>query len=897
MNVSGQVRHGSDMYKAYQYSTLDPPTTLRLIKLWPAMDHNATLQCNIVELREPYESEDYDALSWCWGSQDKKEWSKELIIHVNDDQTIVPKVFYISENLDGALRAFRRKKDKITLWIDAISINQDNLDEKSYQIPLMAVIYPKAKRVHVWLGPEDFHSTLALEFIKNSVLKLWNFDKLCQTDDENNKSKEWEAFSKLLNRDWFGRRWVVQEISLATEAIVHCGSKHITWQEFSDAVSLFVEAENKSRLSEVMRNSKDHSRYQDYFGEIPASAASLLVDTTRNLFRRSNDGGREPISSLEYLVCSLSIFKASNERDSIYALLAIAKDALPQAGVTKNIDEGLNDLESPEVRRQIRAWARIRGRKFAVHAYHVDYKQEIVDVYKDFVLFAIRKAEKSRALDIICRPWAQEVSDEDGGSDKMPLPSWICTLRNAPYDVSQRPNLGERMARKNADPLVGMPDIAGRNYTAAGSKSITASEFKFKKGDGYYSMFVQGFVLDEITRGESNVGTSDSGSIPRTWRSFMHSGTQNRVEEDFWRTLVADRGPDGKSPPAYYRRACEEVFKTGHKDGPIQTNELIYESGCTIVEKFLRRVQAVVWNRRLMKTKHLGKIGLFPAETRTGDYVCILYGCSVPVVLRKVEKDEEEIEADIKLALREQVAAAVMIQRRFRESRTIRLARARRRKAIAKALVWKLVKPYIYGSKALDLACSIGFVVCVSLCMSLDPLAWLRTVLSSIRIGFLQAFALLTAQEEDRRLSSIVVLSLAFGPLISVTCKRIWRSGRTIARSFRLFSNENIRMPKPNPEYFVLIGECYLHGMMNGEAITEQRRAQSKSTVASTSNGHAVGQNPAFEEPIAARAKSKKAQKAANRKLRARRKKEEELRGIHPSSTLERFQNMTFEIR
>jgi hypothetical protein len=58
-----------------------------------------------------------------------------------------------------------------------------------------------------------------------------------------------------------------------------------------------------------------------------------------------------------------------------------------------------------------------------------------------------------------------------------------------------------------------------------------------------------------------------------------------------------------------------------------------------IVTDYLKRVQAVVWNRRLMKTKDGERLGLVPDNAREGDKVCILRGCSVPVVLREVDED------------------------------------------------------------------------------------------------------------------------------------------------------------------------------------------------------------------------------------------------------------------
>jgi hypothetical protein len=58
-----------------------------------------------------------------------------------------------------------------------------------------------------------------------------------------------------------------------------------------------------------------------------------------------------------------------------------------------------------------------------------------------------------------------------------------------------------------------------------------------------------------------------------------------------------------------------------------------------VVTEYLRRVQSVVWMRVLIRTT-IGpsdnNLGLAPHSVREGDLICIVYGCSVPVVLRKV---------------------------------------------------------------------------------------------------------------------------------------------------------------------------------------------------------------------------------------------------------------------
>jgi hypothetical protein len=62
-------------------------------------------------------------------------------------------------------------------------------------------------------------------------LNLHEFDELV-----NNKSMhaEWKAMSRLMMRDWFSRRWIVQEITLAKQAILLCGKHKLDWLKYAD---------------------------------------------------------------------------------------------------------------------------------------------------------------------------------------------------------------------------------------------------------------------------------------------------------------------------------------------------------------------------------------------------------------------------------------------------------------------------------------------------------------------------------------------------------------------------------------------------------------------------------------------------------------------------------------
>jgi hypothetical protein len=85
-------------------------------------------------------------------------------------------------------------------------------------------------------------------------------------------------------------------------------------------------------------------------------------------------------------------------------------------------------------------------------------------------------------------------------------------------------------------------------------------------------------------------------------------------------------------PPGFFRRACEACF--GGKDY-LNVELLLEQNPGSMKREFLRRVKAVVWNRAFFETRS-GLFGIGPAEMMAGDMICVLFGCSVPVVLRNL---------------------------------------------------------------------------------------------------------------------------------------------------------------------------------------------------------------------------------------------------------------------
>ncbi len=881
--------------RPYTYRPLTGPRALRLLKLRPGSPSQpGDIDCDLLEATlndldsaEPQLPQtEYEAVSWCWG---REEINKSLRIHDKVDGVEEAFSFKISPNLESALRAFRYDEFPRLLWVDAICINQKSMKERNEQVPKMNQIYGQAMNVCIWVGDADESSQMAMNFIRTKVLKLWEFDKLCENLKE---ADSWLALVTLMKRPWFSRRWVVQEIALANHGTLYCGRDQIDWQDFADAVSLFVEVESAThRLSEVMKHDTKSDHIPNFFGHVPALGAALLVDATGNLFRSSiitKNTKQERLLSLEHLVSKYSVFEATQPRDTIYALLAIASDTTPQAP-----DPDLPLSGSPAIQQQLSAWGR---QNIASEVYNVDYRLPVIDVYKEFIAFAIRKSSGTRALDIICRPWAPRVKrsdDQVGFSDEPnetvirrrttilsevsaraadeteetePLPSWIPDLNGAAYVMNEHKVVGLRMERKNADPLVGLPIFGQRNYSAAGTKPVTLSKLKFEKRQYCYSMFVEGFRFDQVKKVEE---PSRLGNVTSRW---LGPGGWNNTNKDpppdLWRTLVANRGPNGRNPPTFYPRACKESMSGLRAGGTLDTQNVIDEGRCTIVAEFLRRVQAVIWNRCLMRTE-AGRLGLVHEEAENGDYLCVLYGCSVPVVLRKVSKTSAEMEherAEDEEELQSQLKKAVKF---LEDMYKLRLHRRAQSNESNKSklntflhafrpveyfpyfrLIWLLVVA-VYIEVWLHLTLQTAIVATSSillfpqLLLTVQPtqtaenaLLWrdIRQGLRYARMIWLMLVSLHVALSK-RLTVETALAALSFAVLCpqllpsSLDLKAIvparWRFWQRVKPT----SLANIKAKEPEQYYWKLIGESYVHGMMDGEAIKYQNEKHIKAEI------------------------------------------------------------------
>lgn len=438
-------------------------------------------------------------------------------------------------------------------------------------------------------------------------------------------------------RTRFSRRWIVQELALAKEATVHCGNnKPIHWHDFQDAIAIFSRDFDvlRPKLRSYFERSNHPNRTKwnnDADFEIEQLGAKLLVEITSNLFRKNDDGSSESTYGLETLVCLLSGFDTSDPRDTINALINIASE------IDREYANADHAIPRP------------------------DYTKDLFEVYRDFVRWVVAT---SKSLDIICRYWALPEREQERPATPR-LPSWIQSVDDSAFGRGEEVFDG----RKAGGSFVGLPDqgcyyASGKGFSRRDPQvewpSDVVIDSNAEPTDGRnrptvqrsrlhdVSMLVTGLVIGAVSfRTEpfpDSVITKDC--LERLGWSFQRKATEvTEVPDQLWQTLVANRGPDGTKMDGSYRRACQHVLVKLTRNGHINIDKLLGKtSGYT--KAYLERVRSVTWDRSFIEgmpsltpssneaSKKL--VGLGPPKTKEKDVIAILYGCSVPVILRSV---------------------------------------------------------------------------------------------------------------------------------------------------------------------------------------------------------------------------------------------------------------------
>ncbi|KAL8747764.1 MAG: hypothetical protein Q9190_000422 [Brigantiaea leucoxantha] len=309
----------------FNYDRLSQPLEIRLLQLHPSQTFDADVHCTIHHALLN-DRPSYEALSYTWGDPGKRSR-----IECNGAGTLSTTM-----NLDSALRHLRLPDSSRALWVDAVCINQEDLDERSRQVLLMRDIYAQAEQVVAWLGEEDPSDIDAMALgqpVKRSATKSKESALITQTETIRTYINAIFAIAALIRRPWFSRAWIIQEVAVSSKLTLQCGSKTLDWMMFSSIAEILpaIEDGNKTRL---------------FQSDLSVQRVCFLGDVKKSieLDRLSGKGDHgdpekneadcsRTIKSeaerrnLEYLVARARFHGASDPRDHVYALLGLADES------------------------------------------------------------------------------------------------------------------------------------------------------------------------------------------------------------------------------------------------------------------------------------------------------------------------------------------------------------------------------------------------------------------------------------------------------------------------------------------------------------------------------------------------------------------------------------------
>jgi hypothetical protein len=184
----------------YHHKPLEQPgNCIRLLQLLPGSEDPIYLRCKLFECdlhASDGGSRPYEALSYVWGSEEKTQ-SIIIVGHGENEQN--DQELRVTSSLYEALLELQDQDIPRIIWADGVCIDQSNIREKEFQIPLMAEIYARASRVIVWLGQAGDDSDKTIEAICAAA---------GHSDSPYTTESSAQAIGALLARPWFGRIWV-----------------------------------------------------------------------------------------------------------------------------------------------------------------------------------------------------------------------------------------------------------------------------------------------------------------------------------------------------------------------------------------------------------------------------------------------------------------------------------------------------------------------------------------------------------------------------------------------------------------------------------------------------------------------------------------------------------------
>ncbi|KAF7559761.1 hypothetical protein G7046_g4394 [Stylonectria norvegica] len=420
------------MDDSYRYQPLPPiaevyrtPAFTRILWLAPGAGEDPL--CADLEIINCETPPKYEALSYTWGTDPPSSyiWLSGCPLPIR-------------ANLEAALTCLRLATLKRLLWVDAICIDQSNLDERARQVQYMRLVYKYAARVVVWVGTKTpgvetaFEMARRLNEIREHTLEQQRIGQGIVDSDAIANFKESQMaymppeslqyLQELCNRPYFERCWCVQEVVACSWAILKCEELEIPLMDVLG--TMFVLAQHEGRMKP---NTLYYQWWRIWDSKLP----------------QPSTGPARVEGSLGGLLDLLDMTRpcqATDVRDKIFSLQGIIDEGLePVFALTEVMGKQSTMIQT--IRRGITSFTnRVNnlgpnldfGRPAA---FKPNYRKSAVEVYIDVTRFMMRKSP--RVLDVLNH--VMHTSDPEGGEYPSWVPKWFepktCQIIKGYYDI------------------------------------------------------------------------------------------------------------------------------------------------------------------------------------------------------------------------------------------------------------------------------------------------------------------------------------------------------------------------------------------------------------------------------------------------------------------------------
>lgn len=197
----------------FQYEPLaDPQNYIRLIEV-QSLDENPATSASVLCRLDTFsldQAPPYHAVSYTWGDPFQTTW-----IQVNGAP------MKVRQNCEYVLKQAWWHGGCRYHWVDAICINQDDMNEKTEQVQIMGQVYKDAVIVLACVGQHADDSEFLFRKLRERYQEWQAVVRVSSTREL------YRIRSNFLRRQYFSRVWVAQELFLAKQVLLCCGKEVI----------------------------------------------------------------------------------------------------------------------------------------------------------------------------------------------------------------------------------------------------------------------------------------------------------------------------------------------------------------------------------------------------------------------------------------------------------------------------------------------------------------------------------------------------------------------------------------------------------------------------------------------------------------------------------------------